>query len=123
MAQVIPVVDEDWRKLQNSFQTARNPRKWKYQMVMGSGAYTKVWFDGQFRTKSCGEICTLVPLSKLVAMDRTGTLLKPHGGEPGALPNSHGGFWERVDGNYTGNHRSRPCHVKVPTAPGQPVRG
>ena len=123
MSLVLPAVDEDWRKMQDSFQAAKNPRKWKFQMVRNDGAYAKVWFDGRFRTKSHGKIYRLVPLSELIAMDRAGTLLKLHGGEPDVLPNSHDGFWEHVDGNHTGNHQPRVHTVRVPTAPGQPVRG
>ena len=32
-------------------------------------------------------------------------------------------FLDRLIANYTGNHVGRKCGIKVPTAPGQPVRG
>ena len=121
--EVLPVEDEDWRKMYDSFQAASNPAKWKFQMVTDSGAYTKVWFDGCFMTNYHGKTCKLVPLSGQIALNRAGALFIPHGGNPDALPDTHERFWEHVDGQYTGNRHSRPCHVKVPTAPGQPVRG
>ena len=118
---VAPMLDDDWELMAASFEAARKPAKWKFQILGESGECFSVRrVDGRFVRSCMGEELTLVPHSVLLEMERDGM---GKGESVAVCPDTQEGFVRRMLERYTGNRQPRNRPVRVPTAPGQPVRG
>ena len=119
-----PVIDESWEVMMASFRAAKKPAKWKYQIVDDTGAcFNARYVDGRFVRSHLGQELTLMPHSLMLEMEQRGIEGKTFQGSVATCPDTTRGFIDCVLELRTGNHQPRNHPVKVPTAPGQPVRG
>ena len=117
---VAPMLDDSWEEMMANFEAAKKPAKWKYQIMGESGEHFSVrYVDGCFVRSYMGGELTIVPHSVLLEWKRE------HVGRDAVLacPDTPEAFVRRALERYTGNHQPRNHPVRVPTAPGQPVRG
>ena len=121
---VQPVLDEDWAEMMASFQAAKKPSKWKFKMLMETGEHSVVRHeDGHFVKSYRGETVLLLSMSDVKELERLKRFSEYVGPRPSATDGTDGEFVQRFEERATGNHQPRNHPVRVPTAPGQPVRG
>ena len=121
---VAPIVDESWEAMTASFRAAAKPAKWKYQLVGDSGECCNVrYINGRFVRSHLGQELDLLPHSLMLEMERGRVEGVEVRGSIAACPDTTAGFLQRMLELRTGNHQPRNHPVRVPTAPGQPVRG
>ena len=118
---VAPILDDDWEPMAANFKAAKKPAKWKYQIMGESGEHFNVrHVDGRFVRSYMGDELTLVPRSVWQELREEGPRLS---NAAATCPDTRDGFVRRALERRTGNHQPRNRPVRVPTAPGQPVRG
>ena len=121
---VHPTLDEDGELMMASFQAAKKPAKWKFQMLMETGEISVVrHVAGRFVQSYRGQEVMLLPLSRAAELERTGAFSSFVGERPLDTTATLEEFENRLNDRLTGNHQPRNHPVRVPTAPGQPVRG
>ena len=124
------LLDAEWERMMNSFRQAPKPSKWKYRIRADTGElFTVRHVNGKFIKNYLGQEMELLPLSTSQEVER---LLPPDqrflasNGAQIRLNEVAGtdAEWEaRLAENITGNHQPRNHPVRIPTGPGQPVRG
>ena len=123
-AEVHPTLDEDWELMMADFRAAKKPAKWKFQMLVETGEISVArHVAGRFVKSYRGREVELLPLSALAELERTGRFSSFGGPRPSEIPGTMDEFERRLEERLTGNHQPRNRQVRVPTAPGQPVRG
>ena len=114
----MPMLDEAWVSMVQSFRSAENPAKWKAQVVSEQGQVCNVrHVAGRFVRKHHGQLAQLVPHSYLT--ERRGRIKFIGTLDDGTAES----FDRRCAELRTGNHQPKKHPVRVPTSPGQPVRG
>ena len=100
--------------------TPKQRKKWHVIVKDEKGVGRRMYFDGYFKIKTERGIVGVGASSTVRAIEEgVGRRL------PGLHPRhpGHGqAFQERINENRTGNHY-RNRFVRIPTAPGEPVRG
>ncbi len=100
--------------------TPKQRKKWHILIKDENGVGRRMYFDGHFKIKTDrGIVHVGAPSTVEVFEQSAGQHL------PGLHPEHPGrgdAFQERIAENRTGNHH-RNRTVRVPTAPGEPVRG
>ena len=119
---VVAVTDDAWELMLRSFNQAQNKDTWKLRMRGRTGAHAVVRFsDGRFMTRRLGMDCELCPSSVARAACCAGVATAV--GPVADFAMTAERMAEVILANSTGNHRPQSHPVRVPTAPGQPVRG
>ena len=99
--------------------TPKQRKKWHVMLRDMNGVGRRMYFDGYFKIKTERGIVGVGAPSTVRAIEESAGERIPglHPRHPG-----HGqAFQDRVNENLTGNHY-RNRHVRIPTAPGEPVR-
>lgn len=118
------VLDEDWAEMMADFQKAKKPSKWKFKMLMETGEISVVKHDkGKFLKSYRGQQVALVSMSMARELEEAKRFTEYRGARPSETPGTFEEFETRLEGRLTGNHQPHTHTVRVPTAPGQPVRG
>ena len=114
--------DESWQEMLDDFRACKKPDKWKYTFVHETGEYNQVWCNkGRFYLKHRNVVKQILSVSFCAELVRKHKIKADH--DPSIYIGKEDEFFERIITNYTGNHRGKHHNIKVPTAPGQPVRG
>ena len=123
------LLDAEWEVMMASFRRAPKPSKWKHHIRADTGElFTVRHVKGRFIKHYLGQEMELIPLAQAREVFR---LLPPDqriiasNGQQINMEEVAGtdAEWEaRLVENITGNHQPRNHPVRVPTAPGQPVR-
>ena len=130
MTETLPTVtatDDAWRALLRGLfgflLQHGGSRKFKARLLNESGSFTNVrYVDNTFVVKHVGQVCRLKPASVALELLRAGQLVAPRGRSVEIFSTDEE-LLGRIATNATGNHRPQSHSVRVPTAPGQPVRG
>ena len=120
MAKYHPMIDSEYAAMKADFEACPRPKKWKMALCSERGQRSVVTWDGSFFVRThLGQTVRIVSVTEAQRMVQSG-----EANERGRGPiNSYAEFFERVDEHHTGNHAPRNHAVRVPTCPGQPVRG
>ena len=123
-AVVHPTLDEDWELMVASFEAAKKPSKWKFQLLMETGEISVVrHVAGRFVKNYRGQEVQLLPLSRCAELERADAFTSFKGPRPSETQGTMEEFEDRLEERLTGNHQPRNHPVRIPTAAGQPVRG
>ena len=122
MAPIQLMYDQAWREMLDDFRACNKPEKWKYTFVQESGEYNKVWWDnGVFCIRHKNVVNLILSVAICAELVRQKKLQGDN--DPSVYIRKDSEFFVRLVANHTGKHRGKQHRIKVPTAPGQPVRG
>ncbi len=95
-----------------SYQTCAKKKSWKYRLKTPDGSVVKLQrVGGLFVYWMANQKFAI--MGEMSAQDRGLNWQHP----------GHEAFAAMVEENQTGNHASKPWHIRVPTKPSEPVRG
>ena len=127
MIPTVTVTDDAWRDMLRGFfhflLHNGSADKFKARLRNETGSFANVrCVNNNFVVKHAGQECQVRPASVALAILRAGQAVIPQG-QTLEVFRTDAELIGRIAANATGNHRPQSHSARVPTAPGQPVRG